>query len=243
MNPTVWLIAMPVIGYVLGSIPHGLIVVYLFTGKDIRKEHSGRTGGTNAARVGGRWPGIITTILDGLKGAVAVWLAQWLLAGQPLQPWGEVLAGVAAVLGHNYSMFLPERKTDETGRTYFKLGGGAGGATSTGASVGLWGWNLFIVPVVGLGVLFGLGYASVATLSAGLTITLVMLLRWLIAGTSPVYMLYGLGVFVLQVIALRPNIKRLMRGEERLIGWRAKRRAARLAAQAEQPQADSGARS
>ena len=167
MTPILLLGICLIMGYLLGSIPHGLITVYLFTGKDIRAEHSGRTGGTNAARVGGRIPGILTTILDGLKAAGAVWLAKWVLMGDPLMPWAATFAGILAVLGHNYSIFLMRRKPDDTGKMRLHFGGGAGGAPSVGGAVGIWPWNILIVPVVGLGVLFGLGYASVATLSAG----------------------------------------------------------------------------
>ena len=64
------------LGYVLGSIPFGLLIVKLKTGKDIRKVESGRTGGTNAMRAAGFWAGLMTAIMDVLKGTVTVWIAQ-----------------------------------------------------------------------------------------------------------------------------------------------------------------------
>ena len=79
--PVLLVVAALVVSYLLGSIPFGLIVVWLINGKDIRRVASGRTGGTNAMRAAGVVAGIATGILDGLKGASAVWLARGLLPG------------------------------------------------------------------------------------------------------------------------------------------------------------------
>src|ERR1044071_8344093 len=124
-------VAVVVLGYVLGSIPFGLVVVKLKTGKDIRTVESGRTGGTNAARAAGFGAGLLTAILDILKGATSVWLAQAILPDNHLI---HVLAPLAAILGHNYSLFLIRR--DENGKVRFH--GGAGGAPALGGAMGLW---------------------------------------------------------------------------------------------------------
>ena len=100
-----------ILGYILGSIPFGLLIVKLKTGKDLRTVESGRTGGTNAARAAGFWAGLLTAILDILKGAGAVWLAK---AFDPTNHVLHILAPIGAILGHNYSIFLLER--DENGR-------------------------------------------------------------------------------------------------------------------------------
>ncbi len=94
------------LGYLMGSIPFGLIWVKLISGKDIRHVASGRTGGTNAARAAGPGAGILTAIMDGAKGACAAWIAMGL---SPDHHWVHVLAPLAAILGHNYSIFLIER--------------------------------------------------------------------------------------------------------------------------------------
>lgn len=57
-----------ILAYLIGSIPFGLIIVKLSTGKDIRSVESGRTGGTNAMRAAGVWAGVATAIFDTLKG-------------------------------------------------------------------------------------------------------------------------------------------------------------------------------
>ena len=113
---------MLVLSYLLGSVPFGMVIVRIRTGKDIRKIESGRTGGTNVARAAGLWAGLATALLDGMKGAVLIWL---LHAFGYINPWLDIFLPVAAILGHNYSIFLTER--DEYGR--LRLHGGAGGAS------------------------------------------------------------------------------------------------------------------
>ncbi len=204
------------LAYLIGSIPFGLILVKLKTGQDVRKIESGRTGGTNAMRAAGFWVGFATAMLDILKGASSVWLARYFVADAA---WLHALAPVLVILGHNYSIFLAER--DERGR--IRLRGGAGGAPCVGGSVGLWWPMLFILPPLGALILFGIGYASVATMSMGLLSTIIFAIRAYL-GLSPWwYAAYGLMAEVLLIWALRPNIRRLMNGTERVVGWRAKR--------------------
>jgi glycerol-3-phosphate acyltransferase PlsY len=212
------------LAYLIGSIPFGLIFVKLFSGKDIRKVESGRTGGTNAMRAAGFGAGILTAIMDLLKGAAVVWLARsfFPLEVNPTNAWIHVLAPLATILGHNYSIYLVSR--DEKGRLHLR--GGAGGAPSTGGALGLWAPSILIIIPVAAAVLFGVGYASLATLSVGLLATLIFAYRaWI--GLSPwQYILYGVIALGLLAYSLRPNIKRLLMGNERLVGWRAHRKQA-----------------
>ncbi len=213
------------VAYLIGSIPFGLVLVKIKTGQDIRQIESGRTGGTNAMRAAGFWVGFATAILDILKGASSVWLARGLM---PQAYWLHALAPVLVIVGHNYSIVLVER--DEQGR--IRLRGGAGGSPCVGGSVGLWWPMLLILPPLGALILFGIGYASVATMSMGLLSTIIFAVRAYL-GLSPWwYAAYGLMAEVLLVWALRPNIRRLRNGTERVVGWRAKRLQRR-----EQPQA------
>ena len=210
-------IGLLIFSYLAGSTPFGLIIVRLKSGKDIRQVESGRTGGTNAMRAAGRLAGASTAVLDFLKGAVGVWLAQWLMPDAFLL---HGLAAIVAVVGHNYSVFLAER--NEKGR--LRLRGGAGGATAAGGAFGLWAPSLVFVVPVGLILLLGVGYASLATMSIGITALLIFIIRWW-TGSSPwQYILYGVLVEALLLWALRPNIQRLLNGTERLVGWRARRR-------------------
>ena len=206
-----------VFSYILGSIPFGLLIVRISTGKDIRQVESGRTGGTNAMRAAGTWAGLFTTILDFIKSAAATWLAKAIL---PEMDWVHVLAPILVIVGHNYSIFLPER-TPQGG---WRLRGGAGGASSAGGSFGLWAPSIFIVVPIAFMVFYFIGYASLATLSTAIVAAILFAyLAW--AGIVPwVYVLYGILAAILLIIALRPNFQRLREGNERLVGLRAKKK-------------------
>ena len=204
------------LAYLIGAIPFGLVIVKLATGKDVRQIASGRTGGTNVMRAAGCWAGSATALLDIFKGIAAVWLARTLSPNI----WIEVLAPVAAVLGHNYSIFLAER--DERGR--LRLHGGAGGATTAGGAIGL-AWPLWWMVVVGtpipLLMFFIVGYASLATLSIALTATVIFTVLYFLGYIAHwQYIAYGGVTFFILLWALRPNIKALMEGRERFHGWR-----------------------
>lgn len=201
------------LAYIFGSIPFGLLIVRLSTGQDIRQVASGRTGGTNAMRAAGLGAGLLTALMDGLKGAAAVWVAQ---AVAPGNYWLQALAPVAAIIGHNYSIFLAEH--DIKGR--LRLRGGAGGAPSVGGSVGLWWPSIFIILPLGVLIFWGVGYASITTMSVALIATIIFAVRY-VQGISPWQdIVYGGMAFLLLVWALRPNIKALVEGRERFHGWR-----------------------
>ncbi|NIS80269.1 MAG: acyl-phosphate glycerol 3-phosphate acyltransferase [Anaerolineales bacterium] len=201
--------------YILGSFPVGLLVVKLLRGRDIRYWFSGRTGGTNVMRMAGFWAGFFTALIDLGKGTLAVFLARWLTPGQPGT---EVAAGLLAIVGHNHSIFLLERKEGK-----LRLRGGAGGATTGGVVLGLWPPALLILVPIGLGMLYGVGYASLATMSIGIATTLIFLIRALTGQGPWAYVVFGVIAEGLLIFALRPNIQRLLKGEERLVGWRARK--------------------
>ncbi len=204
------------VAYILGSIPFGFILVKIFTGKDVRKVESGRTGGTNSMRAAGFPIGFSTSLLDMFKSAVAVWIARYLF---PDFYWLQVFAGFLSVVGHNYSIFLIEK--DHQGK--FKIGGGAGGTPAIGAIVGFWWPSFFILVPAGYLIVMVIGYASLATLSLPLIGSLILLIRFLKVDQPWEYIFSGLLSEILIVWALRPNIKRLLDGTERLVGFRAKR--------------------
>lgn len=205
-----------VISYLLGSLPSGLIVVKLFTGKDVRTVESGRTGGTNAMRAAGFWAGLITAVLDVLKGAAAVWIAQALLPGSYVV---HFISPILAILGHNYSIFLLSREEGKNLRFH----GGAGGAPALGGSLGLWPASIFFILPIGIVVLYFIGYASLATISVALVTTVLFAYRAWIGASPWEYILYGVLAGGLLLWSLRPNIVRLLQGNERLVGLRAHR--------------------
>lgn len=202
------------LSYIAGSLPFGLFFVWLFTGKDVRNVESGRTGGTNAMRAAGLLAGALTATGDTLKGISTGWLASWLA---PEYPWVRVLAALLAILGHNYSVFLMEKRSIGGVR----LRGGAGGAAAFGGAIALWPYAGFIIfPLAGLVYLF-IGYASAATMSIAVFSILVFTVRAAM-GLSPwVDVAYGFGALAMVLWALRPNLKRLREGNERVVGVRA----------------------
>lgn len=206
-----------VFSYILGSLPTGLIIVKISTGKDVRGVGSGRIGGTNAMRAAGFWAGLGTAIVDMLKSTTAVWLALFIF---PDNPWLHILAPLAAVLGHNYSIFLV--KMNQNGR--LNLGGGAGGAPTVGGALGLWPPSILIILPLGALIFYFIGYASVTTMSVALITTLIFAYRaWI--GVSPwQYVLYGVVAEILLLWSLRPNIERLLNGTERVVGYRARKK-------------------
>jgi acyl phosphate:glycerol-3-phosphate acyltransferase len=218
-------IALILLSYVIGSIPFGLLIVKLKTGKDIREVESGRTGGTNAMRAAGLGAGIATAMLDILKGAIGMLIARWIL---PEAYTVHVLTGLAAILGHNYSVFLAKR--DENGK--WVLRGGAGGAPSVGGAIGIWPGSLLIVLPLGILTFFTVGIASVTTMAVALFAIIVFYVR-ASEGLMPwAYVWFGIGAEILLVWALRPNLKKLFTGNERIVkyslhGWLKARKEAR----------------
>jgi len=206
-----------VIAYLLGSIPFGFILVKAITGQDVRKIESGRTGGTNTMRAAGFTLGFITSLLDMLKSAAAVWITRYLL---PDGYWLQVFAGFIAVIGHNFSIFLVEKDKDGKRR----LGGGAGGTPAIGAIIGFWWPSVFILVPAGYLIVMVIGYASLATISLPLIGSILLLIRFLNADQPWEYIFSGLLSEILIIWALRPNIKRLLNGTERLVGFRAKKK-------------------
>jgi glycerol-3-phosphate acyltransferase PlsY len=210
------------LAYIFGSIPFGLLIVKLKTGKDIRQVESGRTGGTNAMRAAGFWAGLLTALLDILKGFGAVWIAQHVTP----EVWVHVIAPLAVIMGHNHSIFLPQR--DKNGKL-IGLSGGAGGAPSVGGAMGLLPGSILIILPLGMLVFFTLGIASVTTMAVAL-FAIIIFAIYAAQGLIPwMYVWYGVGAEILLVWALRPNIKKLFEGKERVVkyslnGWLRARR-------------------
>jgi glycerol-3-phosphate acyltransferase PlsY len=196
------------IGYVVGSLPIGYILVYLIKGEDLRQKGSGRTGGTNAMRAAGLAVGVVTALADLAKGAGAVWIARAIAGSSPILPWAEAVAAVGAVTGHNWSVFLGLR-------------GGAGTMPNLGAAISLWPiFGLMVIPA-GLIVMLVSGYASVTSLFVAVAIAGTLSLRAALGDGSWAHACYGLATATLVVVALLPNIRRLRAGTERTMGPRA----------------------
>ncbi|RME44772.1 MAG: glycerol-3-phosphate acyltransferase [Chloroflexi bacterium] len=200
------------IGYALGAIPVGLLICRI-QGMDPRLHGSGRTGGTNVWRTTHSIPSALITVAgDVVKGMAPVFIARALFPGVPL---AQALAGIGAVAGHNWSV-------------YIRFGGGAGTMTNFGALFALSPLTCLVMIPVGLVTFLISRMASVASLAVAWAafITLAILavtgvhLNPFVAQPSPWDQIaYGIGQAALVTYALRPNIGRLLRGEERRVEY------------------------
>jgi glycerol-3-phosphate acyltransferase PlsY len=227
-TPMVWLFpALAIlIGYLLGAVPVGLLVCRLY-GVDIRTVGSGRTGGTNAWRAAGIKAAIPTVLGDAIKGAVAVWIMRLLFALLWPEPavidiseaprgmsvadmrllalqLAEALAGGAAILGHNWSVFIG-----------FK--GGAGGITAAATTMAISPLVGGMVWVIGILIIWWSRIASLATFSVGASAFALFLVLALNELSPWPYVVYGLISVVAVMVALQPNREKLKAQQERII--------------------------
>ena len=185
------------IGYLLGSIPFGLLVTRAAGKGDVRKLGSGNIGATNVMRAGGKGLAALTLILDALKGAAAVWIAQNLLPGVP---GGDMAAAAGALVGHLYPVWI-------------KFRGGKGVATLFGILLALWPTGALVYAIVWLAMLAITRISSAAGLCAALSAPIA-------AALFDVNALFPLllGFALLVVWKHRENIARLIAGTEPRVG-------------------------
>ena len=200
-----------VLCYLIGAIPFGWMITWQIKKIDIRYHASGRMGMSNVMRTAGTPWGLLTAILDIAKGFFAVWVVRWLIP-EP-QPWMAAIGGILAVIGHIYSIFVLEKRRD--GRYHFR--GGAGGLTSLGAAIALWPPVAFFIVIPCALIYFIIGYASIPTalFMVFASITFAVFAAKGNPNVSWWFVVYSIvsGFFV--CMSLRPNFKRLKRGDER----------------------------
>jgi glycerol-3-phosphate acyltransferase PlsY len=193
------LLTFPVVAYLLGSIPFGVLFTRLFGGGDIRKVGSGNIGATNVARAAGPVAAILTLLFDFAKGAVPVWLAGRLSSESAT--W-MMIAALAALLGHCFPIWL-------------KFRGGKGVATAAGAFLVLCPAALLGTVMLFLIVLFFWRYVSLASISAAAAMPLLIYLLWAPHHAPPLIVIFGsLAAAVIIIYKHDANIQRLVQGEE-----------------------------
>jgi glycerol-3-phosphate acyltransferase PlsY len=183
-----------IVGYLLGSIPFGLILTRLAGHGDVRELGSGNIGATNVLRTGNKGLAALTLLLDLLKGTFAVWL------GAHLGPFVAASAGLGAFLGHLFPVWLRFR-------------GGKGVATYIGVALGLYWPAALAFCLVWLLVALTTRYSSLAALvaSGATVVALALTHHWYLACLF-------LLMTVLLYIRHSANIARLLKGEEARIG-------------------------
>jgi len=185
-------------GYLLGSIPFGLLLTKWAGLGDIRAIGSGNIGATNVLRTGNKRLALLTLLLDGGKGAVALLIgAQWGLAM-------ALAAGGGAMLGHLFPVWL-------------KFKGGKGVATALGVLLAL-NWQVGVLAcLTWLAVALLFRYSSLAAL---LALAAAPIYGYFLAGSTVA--LFALGLAILVWVRHHENIGRLLRGEESRIGTKKK---------------------
>ncbi len=182
-------------GYLLGAVPFGLVLTRLAGYGDIRTIGSGNIGATNVLRTGNKPLALATLVLDSGKAAAAALLA-WAL----LDHNAALVAGFAAVIGHNFPVWL-----------HFK--GGKGVATTVGVSLAV-AWPVGVATILTWLLVAVVG--RISSLSALVALVLAPLYSWIWADTPTV--ITAVALAVLGLIRHHANIRRLLRGEEPRIG-------------------------
>ena len=196
-------LALVVAGYLLGSVPFGLLISKALAGVDVRQVGSGNIGATNVGRAAGTGAGVATLILDAAKGAIPVLAARAFLepAGVGGDAWPAGV-GVAAFLGHLFPPWLGFR-------------GGKGVATALGVALALSPWVALAAILAFSAALAATRIVSVGSLAGAATCAGGMLLAH--GARSPATWAAAF-MAAAMVVRHRANVARLLRGEERRLG-------------------------
>ncbi len=211
-------LAVALLGYLLGSIPFGVIISKKSARVDVRKVGSGKMGTTNVLRVAGKKAAAMVVILDIAKGALAVLLAGFIFTRNYVivsnTDWlmvysAQVLAAFAAITGHSWPVFV-------------KFKGGRGVATFFGGLVAL------CPPAALFGgevLILGAGltrYMSVGSIAGAVGSYVMLTPLTIVYGFPIVYLAYALAGSIFIIVMHRDNIARLLAGTERKLGEKAK---------------------
>ncbi|MDD6484420.1 MAG: glycerol-3-phosphate 1-O-acyltransferase PlsY [Clostridiales bacterium] len=188
--------------YLVGSVNFSILLSRLISGKDIRESGSGNAGATNMLRTYGKKMGVITLLLDVLKGVMVIALCRLFSASQSVL----YIAGVCVILGHNFPVF-------------FGFKGGKGVATSLGVVLMLdWQVGLAVL-VIALAVMAFTRYVSLGSIIGGVTFIVIELVKMFVFDdTQPVKLVCVVIIGGLLIARHHANIKRLLNGTENKLG-------------------------
>lgn len=186
------------VSYFIGSLPTGYLVARIFRGVDIRTVGSGSIGATNVRRLMGQGWAVFVTLVDMLKGALALLLT---VESASSDPWLLSLSALAAVLGHNYPVWLRFR-------------GGKGVATTYGTMFFIWPYNSFAIVLMSgalwYAVMTSTRYVSLASMVSLLALPAFF---WMLDAPLP-FILLALLLALLAMFRHRSNVSRLLEGRE-----------------------------
>ena len=186
------------VSYFIGSLPTGYLVARIFRGVDIRTVGSGSIGATNVRRLMGQGWAVFVTLVDMLKGALALLLT---VDSASSAPWMLSLSALAVVLGHNYPVWLRFR-------------GGKGVATTYGTMFFIWPYNSFAIVLMSgalwYAVMTSTRYVSLASMVSLLALPAFF---WMLDAPLP-FILLALILALLAMFRHRANVSRLLEGRE-----------------------------
>lgn len=189
-----------VIAYFLGNFATSYIVSMRSAHIDIRKHGSGNAGATNVLRVLGVKAAALTFLGDAIKGAAAV-----LIGGYVAGSYGQILAGLFVVIGHNWPVIL-------------KFKGGKGVATTIGSMLAINPLVVGIVLVIGIAILAATRYVSLASITGMVVFPIFMI----IFKQAPEYVAFSILLAMMAIFKHRANIVRLLKGTESKLGQKSK---------------------
>jgi len=198
-----------VLAYLMGSVPVGVLAAKLVKGVNVRDVGSGRTGATNVYRAAGPWGMGLTCLGDAVKGILAISIGKLAaMLSAALFPdatwfhWIEPLAGIAAVAGHNWSIFM-------------RFKGGAGTVTTVGVLAAM---NVYVTAAVVIAGLIAMLVSRMASIGS-ITLAVAMAPALIIAAATQLtpwaFVAFGVVAGALTIYALLPNIRRIRSGQER----------------------------
>ena len=194
-----------IVSYLIGSVNFSILLSKMLSGKDIRESGSGNAGATNMLRTYGKKMGVITLLLDVLKGIVVILLSRF--AGtDEIYPVISYIAGVCVILGHNFPL-------------YFGFKGGKGVATSLGVVLML-DWKVgLIVAVVAIAVMAVTRYVSLGSILGGAMYIVIEIVKMIVTKNVDAIQLVCVVIIGGLLIARHhANIKRLLSGTENKLG-------------------------
>ncbi|MCL0050315.1 glycerol-3-phosphate 1-O-acyltransferase PlsY [Dehalococcoidia bacterium] len=213
------LLAIMLLAYFIGAIPFGLIIGKLVRGIDVREHGSGKTGFANVLRTAGAGAGALTFAADVGKGILAVWLGG-IIVGESTAVVGpltfdfqavQVVAAMAAVAGHNWSVFI-------------RFKGGRGVDTSLGGLIAMAPFIGLACLATGLVVISVSRYVSLGSM-CGAGSSILILIPLVALGHQPAeYLIYGTIATALVIYQHRDNIGRLRAGTERRLKLKGEQR-------------------
>lgn len=200
-------------GYLLGSIPFGLVLTRLAGYGDIRKIGSGNIGATNVLRTGNKTLALLTVLLDAFKAGFAAYLAYKIVPSADFVFCGfytklnivaELVAGTAGILGHNFPVWL-------------KFKGGKGVASAFGFIL-VTNWQIALIALgIWLVMAFLFRYSSLSALTAAASVPFITFFM-----AEPIYTIFYTAIVILLIARHHANISRLIKGQESKISFKKK---------------------